>query len=256
MTLYPRDFGPGGIIRLFCFPIPCLFTSLGYIRPVLTSYTQPLHFPWVYSTCFDFLYPASSLPLGIFRLFSLLIPCLFTFPGYIWPVLTSYTQPLHFPWVYSTCFDFLYPASSLPLGIFRLFSLLIPCLFTFPGYIRPVLLSYTLPLHFPWVYSTCFHSLYPAGSLSLGIFDLFYLPAPRFLYLPGAESASFFYLHPRTQKTCLRRQHRHEAGCFLHLNSLYLNKWHFFATFTSRYPLGKLRSSCSVMPRIRISMTK
>ena len=68
MTLYPRDFGPGGIIRLFCFPIPCLFTSLGYIRPVFTPYTLPVHFPWVYSTYFTFLRPASSIFPGLNRL--------------------------------------------------------------------------------------------------------------------------------------------------------------------------------------------
>ena len=46
---------------------------------------------------------------------------------------------------------------------------------------------------------------------------------------------------------------RQAAFC---IYSLYFNKRHFFATFTNRYPFGKLRSSCSVMPRISISMTK
>ena len=36
----------------------------------------------------------------------------------------------------------------------------------------------------------------------------------------------------------------------------YFNNRHFFATFTSRYPFGKLRSSVSVIPRMRISITK
>lgn len=160
-----------------------------------------------------------------------------------------------------------------------------------PGVLFVSFASHTLPLHFPWVYLACFHSLRPALSIGPGLISLLFFSTPRSLDQPGAYFASlplyaplsrsplglfcFFsslrpalsispglislltaIYAPLTQKNCLRRQHRHEAGCFLNLNSLYLNKWHFFATFTSRYPLGKLRSSCSVMPRIRISMTK
>ena len=142
-----------------------------------------------------------------------------------------------------------YPVSLLSLGIFGLFLFPIPCRFLFLGYIRPASLSYTLPLHFPWVYSTYWDSLYPASSLFLGIICLFCLSTPRSLNHPGAIMPAP-NKKPASDDAIVMRQ---AAFC---IYSLYLNKRHFFATFTSRCPLGKLRSSCSVMPRIRISMTK
>ena len=165
--------------------------------------------------------PVVSMPRGYYSSHLLLYTQLFSFPWVYSPIFSSYTQPIPFPWVYS-----------------------------------PIFSSYTQPFPFPWVYSLIFSSYTQPVFFSLGIIHPFWLSTPRLINFPGA----YLDLRPRTQKPASDDSivMRQVSFCiyFLYLNSLYLSNRHFFATFTSRYPLGKLRSSCSVMPRIRISMTK
>ena len=180
--------------------IPPLLRLRGYYSFLLLLYTQLFSFPWVYSPIFS-LYPQATH-------FSWVYPSIFSL----------YTQPSHFSWVYPSIFlsipspltflgyirlfFSLYPARSLSLGISVYFSLYTqPTLF--PWVYLPILPSYTQqpffpwvyslifpyythPFHFLWVYSPIFSSLYPARSLSLGIFAYF-----PFLYPAGLPSSGY-----------------------------------------------------------------
>ena len=136
-------------------------------------HTQSVYFPWVYLTYFSFLYPASSIFLGIFGLFLFPIPSGFLFLGYIRPVFLPYTQSLSFPWVYWACFHSLPPLFLSSQGLFRFFSSLRPASFTSRGLFR------------------FFSPLRPAPFTSPGLISLLFLPTPRPLDLPGAYFSSF-----------------------------------------------------------------
>ena len=71
---YPAIFFSLGISDPCWIPIPSRFLFLGYIRPMLTLYTQSLSFPWVYSTYVDSLHPVTFFSLGISDLFYFSIP--------------------------------------------------------------------------------------------------------------------------------------------------------------------------------------
>ena len=127
-----------------------LFSFPLVYSPIFSLYPQATHFSWVYPSIFSLYYPARSLFLGISVYFSLYTqPALF--PWVYLPILPSYTQQTFFPWVYSLIFPY-----------------------------------YTHPFHFLWVYSPIFSSLYPARSLSLGIFAYF-----PFLYPAGLPSSGY-----------------------------------------------------------------
>ena len=159
-------------------------------------HTQSVYFPWVYLTYFSFLYPASSISLGILGLFLFPIPSGFLFLGYIRPVFLPYTQSLSFPWVYWACFHSLPPLFLSSRGLFHFFFSLRPVPSIFLGLIWLLWLSTPRFIDLSGAYFASFPLYAPPTRSSSGLISLLFLSALRFLHFPGAYFSSFDYLCP------------------------------------------------------------